>query len=381
MFRTVLWLSFASLVTTTSACDGSLGRFFPSSSDAAKPVTPETAAPETAAPETAAPPTASRETPPIAQVDAAAAAAASSAPTATKSFDFKAPTAADGPTVCGFPGSPFPANTKLFAAGAYGGRKLGYQIDQSGSEATQIDVAVNHIGAPVVLMLGSYEPTVWNIGWSSGTQLLAVLVSGYHRQVVTGLPANVPMLLSTYDNKGACGYFYVTAENAAGLNVTARRVFARPIDMVYPARQGRVVIGDALGASTALVTDQTAKDAQSFRTPDSQLAGEAGLQYAVQQGWLRTATSADADAWLAARSARASADIPPIAGGRPAGRISMHNGYVVLKAFALPAGLYGAHSATFFVPRGVSRPTGNPGHSRIYDFNTLGCTGATCNLD
>lgn len=72
---------------------------------------------------------------------------------------------------------------------------------------------------------------------------------------------------------------------------------------------------------------------------------------------------------------------PPIAGGRPAGRISLHNGYVVLKAFTLPEGLYGAHSGTFFVPKGVPRPRGTLGHSTLYDFNTLTCTGAGCERD
>ena len=86
----------------------------------------------------------------------------------------------------------------------------------------------------------------------------------------------------------------------------------------------------------------------------------------------------DADAWLAARASRPQADVPPIAGGAPPGRMTLHNGYVVLKPFRLPAGLYGAHSATFFVPRGVARPTGNLGPSLLYDFNTLTCAGTFC---
>jgi hypothetical protein len=51
---------------------------------------------------------------------------------------------------------------------------------------------------------------------------------------------------------------------------------------------------------------------------------------------------------------------------------------VVLKPFRLPPGLYGAHSATFFVPKGVPRPTGELGHSVLYDFNTLTCAGTFC---
>lgn len=85
------------------------------------------------------------------------------------------------PQVCKFSNLKLPADHAVFAAGAYAGRSTGFQIDQSGHEATQIDVAVHSPGKPVVLMLGAYEPNIWNIGWSEGTRILAVLASGYHR--------------------------------------------------------------------------------------------------------------------------------------------------------------------------------------------------------
>jgi hypothetical protein len=50
----------------------------------------------------------------------------------------------------------------------------------------------------------------------------------------------------------------------------------------------------------------------------------------------------------------------------------------VLKPMQFPAGLYGAHSATFFVPKGVPLPTGNAGHSAVLDFNTMNCGGPLC---
>lgn len=298
----------------------------------------------------------------------------------TKPFDFDRSSSAGivSGERCAFPTLAASDKYKVFAAGAYAGRKLGYQIDQSGNEATQVDVAVNQTDSPVVLMLGNYDPTVWNIGWSKGTRILAVLVSGYHRQTITGLSADVPVIVSTYDNKGACGYFYVTAESAAKLNPVARRVFGRSVDMVFPAKDGRVVIGSGLDDGTVLVTDQATKLAESFRIAESDAAGEAGLAYAVKQGWLRTATQPDAEAWQAAVSARPDADMPPIAGGRPAVRASLYNSYVVLGAFELPNGLYGAHSATFYIPKGVPKPTGNPGHSTFYDHNTLACSGPAC---
>ncbi len=315
--------------------------------------------------------------PPSTPVVHAAALEPAAEPGATKPFDATMvatePASANG---CSFPmldatKQPF----KLYAAGAYSGRKLGMQIDQSGNEAGRIDVGVNRPGEAVALMLGSYDPTVWHVGWSRGTRIVAVLVGGYHRQVVTGLPKDVPVIVSTYDNKGPCGYFYVTAEKAPTLNPIARRAFGRGIDMLYPATQGSVLVG---AAAAGMITDASAQADSAFRIADDMAAGEAGLAYAVSRGWLREATSADADAWLAARASRPQADVPPIAGGTPPGRMTMHNGYVVLKPFRLPAGLHGAHSATFFVPKGVARPTGNLGHSVLYDFNTLTCAGTFC---
>ena len=311
---------------------------------------------------------------PVAQTPAIDSAAMTGA---TKPFD--APMVATEPAStngCAFPmldaaKQPF----KLYAAGAYSGRKLGFQIDQSGNEAGRIDVGVNRPGEAVALMLGSYDPTVWHVGWSRGTRIVAVLVGGYHRQVVTGLPRDVPVIVSTYDNKGSCGYFYVTADKASTLNPVARRAFGRGIDMLYPASQGSVLVGAAAGG---MLTDAAAQDDDAFRIRDDMAAGEAGLAYAVSRGWLREAMQSDADAWPAARASRRQADVPPIAGGGPPGRMTLHNAYVVLKPFRLPEGLYGAHSATFFVPKGVSRPTGNLGHSVLYDFNTLTCAGTFC---
>ena len=91
------------------------------------------------------------------------------------------------PPSCEFRNLQLPTEVSVFATGSYAGRKLDWQIDQSGHSATQIDVAVNHPNQPVVLILGAYEPTIWNIGWSKGTTILAVLVSGYHRQALAGL--------------------------------------------------------------------------------------------------------------------------------------------------------------------------------------------------
>lgn len=282
---------------------------------------------------------------------------------------------------CAFPDLKLPEKFAVFAAGAYSGRKISYQIDQSGHGGTQVDVAVNSSEKPIVLLLGAYEPTIWNVGWSEKTNILAVLVSGYHRQVIAGLEKTTPVLVSTYDNRGPCGYFYVTPNNLSPLNPVSKRIFGRPVDMVFPAQNGKVVVGDPVSVETKLVTSRDVTP-ESFRDKSAPIAGPAGLADAVNKGLLRKATAADAEAWSdAVLENSPQRDIPPVAGQgipRPP-KPPIYNAYVVLKAFAYPLGLYGGNSATFLIPKGVPKPEGHPGHSSVYDFNILNCHGPLCN--
>jgi hypothetical protein len=310
-----------------------------------------------------------------------------------KNFEFEAPaqkTPSRTSTSCGFENLTLPAGVRIYAAGGYKGRELPFQIDQSGHEATQFDIAVNSPAQPVVLMLGSYEPAIWNIGWTKGTRIVAAVVSGYYRQAVAGLESTIPVLNSTYENKGACGHFYVGDEQntsinpmTRALNPVSRKLFNRPVDLVYPGDgKGKILVGDALPPGAKLVTS-TARSPEDFRDKNAPLAGQAGIDSAVAKGVLRPATSEDAAAWAAAVAANTPApDVPPVAGrGTPQpAKPSIYKAYVVLGTFTYPSGLYGANSVTFFIARGVPQPTGNPGHSAVYDFNSLRCRGATCGL-
>lgn len=299
------------------------------------------------------------------------------------SIDKQTPGAGADRVQCSFEDLKLPASDiVVYAAGAYAGRTTGFQIDQSGHEATQIDVAVHQPDKPVVLMLGAYEPTVWSVGWSAKTRIAAVLLSGYHRQAVAGLEPGTPLIVSSYDNKGPCGYFYVTPEDLKPLNPIAKRLFGRPVGMVFPAIKGKVVVGLPLAAGTPLKTSSAVKP-EHFRDLNAPLAGPAGVADALRRGLLRRATASDADAWADAVGRAAPAgDIPPVAGQSAPRRHkpALYNTYVVLKPFHYPAGLYGGNSAVFLIPKGVPQPDGNPGHSEVYDFNTLVCSGpSACN--
>ncbi|MBE9608159.1 hypothetical protein INR99_02245 [Chitinilyticum litopenaei] len=269
----------------------------------------------------------------------------------------------------------------VFAAGAYSGKKQDFQIDQSGHAATRMDVIVNHPAKPVVLMLGAYEPTVWNIGWTPGTRVVGILASGYHRQAVAGFSQSTTVMTSTYDNRGACGYFYVGSDQQAGLNPLSRKLFGRPVSMVYPATDGQIVIGAAIPPGARVETSADIRP-ESYIDRSAPKAGEAGLVEAVNKGILRKSNQADMQAWVdAVARSRPAPDTPPVAGQSKPELPRYSNAYVVLKPFTYPAGLYGAHSAVFFIPRGVPQPQGDPGHSTVYDFNTLRCQGGRCSSD
>lgn len=297
-------------------------------------------------------------------------------------FDAPSPAMSDGsPVTCAYKDFTVPEAMVVYAAGSYSGRELAFQIDQSGHKATQFDIAVNSPLRPVALILAAYEPTVWNIGWTTNTKIAAVFVSGYHRQAVAGLPSTVPVLNSSYDNKGPCGYFYIGKEQNTALNPLSRLLFSQPVELVYTGdKSGNILIGEPLVDGDKLVTS-TATSPETFQDKKAPLAGQAGIEDAVSKGLLRYATDEDAQAWVVAKAASTpKLDVPPVAGmevPRPEAP-ALHNAFVVLKAFTYPAGLYGAHSATFFIPKGVPTPKGQPGHSAVYDFNTLRCLGAMC---
>lgn len=291
--------------------------------------------------------------------------------------------------VCGFPGVTLPEDTVVLGAGGLGGKTVDFQIDQSGNPTTQIDVAVNSPEKPVALMLGASVPTIWNIGWTSGTHIVAVFASGYDRQRVAGLTPDTPLLVSSTVDDGPCSTSRFTYETfhqydsliasfkygqvtdpAQAINEQklSQILFARPITKIYsvPDEAGKVVMGSPMNSTQRLMTS-AATPPKSFHDKKAPLAGQAGLDQATHRGILRRATLKDATRWIKALKKKYAIQ------NRPAPNIppDLDNAYVVLKKFTYPPGLYGGHSATFYIPVGVPRPTGDFGHSRIYDLNSI----------
>lgn len=285
------------------------------------------------------------------------------------------------PLGCSFGKLELSDNVIVSAAGGGEGKELDFVIDQkSGDAARKIDVAVNSIDKPVVLMLGTYNATIWNIGWTAGTQILAVSVFGYHKQRVSGLPAGTPVLASSYDEQGPCELTDLT-NNKTGSNEDkqAQQLFNRPIASFSRVKRGKVSIGNPVTYGESLVTSN-ATPLESFREPNTPLAGNAGLEHALKENIIRKATLDDVAEWTRllkqeyAQMNKKPPDIPPY----------LDNAFMVLKEFVCPAGLYGGNSANFYIAKGVPYPKGNCGHSSIYDFNSmmLECSaGSPCGED
>lgn len=261
-----------------------------------------------------------------------------------------------------------PPDYVLYAGGAYSGSKLDFQIDQSGHEATRFDVFVNEPGKKVVLALGAYEPSVWNIRWSQGTVVAGVFVSGYHRQALAGLGSEVPVLNASYDNRSSCGYFYLDRNDVAKSDAMVRKLFGRSAQTYFVASDGQVTFG----SQAASYLQSAGPSVDSFRDKNAPLAGQPGIEQLLREGKLRIATQQDVSAWQSAVSRSQNLPQLNVVGAgqqRVYGDISAGNAYVVVKPMRYPAGLYGAHSVTFLVAMGVPRPEGNPGHSRVHDMN------------
>lgn len=281
---------------------------------------------------------------------------------------------------CSFNSEVISGDTNIYAGGSYSGKKINFQIDQSGHQATQFEVIVNSPENPVALILGAYEPSIWNIAWTQGTKISAVLATGNHRQAVAGLPKDTPILISTSHGGGPCGYLYVTEKNLRKINPLSKKAFNKEVTLVHYANKGRLVFGNQVKSTDKLYTSKDTPP-DTFFDKSAPLAGEAGLAELTRQGLIRKATAHDAERWGKLKADMYAEELPPVASGssskafRP---VNIHKGYVIIAQITIPAGLYGGDSATFFLEKGAPYPKGKLGHSTLYDFNTTSCSGTGC---
>lgn len=282
-----------------------------------------------------------------------------------------------------------PKEFDVFHVGTYGGTsELGQivELDNSGHAVKKVDVLVNHPERPVVLVLTSYDPVVWNVAWSAGSAIAGVVVSGYHGQAALGIPKSIPLYLRTYENRvrGAtpdpCPYFYaaqVDRDYPKTANTIASIVGREVTRFIRAPNRAVAIVGG--GAPVSWDGRLSSADYQLAefvvkRTAGEVPAGKRGLEELVSKGYLRPATSDDIEAWREQASQELRRYDPSARAGFLRGLAT----YVVLKPVALPDGLYGGHSVAFIVPQGVPLPSGPRGHNTFYLMGQARCQGPGC---
>lgn len=170
---------------------------------------------------------------------------------------------------CVIPNLKLPKDTIIYGAGAYSGRQTKFYIDSSREGASQIDITVTEQKRPIALILGAYNPTLWNIKRLPDTKIAAILLVGYQKQIIAGLPENTPTLISTYENKGVCGTYGFAQDKLNDLNLLADQVFNKPVSLFYPVgADGTLVIGsDKYDAKKVIGKDVTPEAYQPKPAP------------------------------------------------------------------------------------------------------------------
>lgn len=262
-----------------------------------------------------------------------------------------------------------PANAQIIAVEGHRDTALDFVLDTSGNPSYLAEVAV-HADQPVVLLLRAHEPTLWNVGWSTSTQIVGAYATGYARQVVAGLPKTTPVVTASYAEGRAGGCGWMNPE-LVSTSLQSKYLFQRPLTRIYnkpSKRNGVVEIIESEKPSGQFVTSSD-RPPESFKDPKAPLAGKAGLDDAVKKGILRPVTAEDEiEVGNVFRKAKRVGGVPFV---RP-------DAYVVLKEFTYPLGFTDHSAIQFVVPPGVPRPTGNPGYTETLDLNTAECLGPMC---
>ncbi|MEM7383905.1 MAG: hypothetical protein AAF514_03085 [Verrucomicrobiota bacterium] len=264
-----------------------------------------------------------------------------------------------------------PDNARILAAATYNTdrKRSDVQLDTSGNTVSEAEVIVHETDQPVVLVLSAYDPMIWNVGVTEGTEILGIVVSGYHQAALVGISETIPFVIATHSMESTSRpfepfYFYEADEELLRLNQRVEAISGglEVNAVTFAETNGFFEVGEERTGEEAVLYPRDLTLAQ-FIDEDLPLSGQQGLDALVAEGKLRLATMADAGTLVDA-NAEAIREFAPGFDGRPHFHLPLT--YTILETFTFPPVLYGAHSRTFLLPSDVSAPDGDPGHSRVY---------------
>ena len=268
---------------------------------------------------------------------------------------------------------------RVDAVGVYeGAGRASVSQSESNDSPGRVDVTVNRPDEPVVLVLSAYEPVVWAVESTPETELVGVIVSGYHTQKVTGVSEATPLRATSYKGPGHCDEPFQAYEEGRGFqeaNGVVANLLGHKIDTFNGAyRAERFVIGAATNHVAGSQEPSNEAPRPSVE-PKPVKAGEAGIKQLRQRGALRPARAAELERW--ASLVRAAQDLSEKELPAPEHK-RFRRIYTVTRHIKYPKGLHGAHAVRFLIPEGVPEPLADPGHSTVYDMNTASCRGTGC---
>lgn len=245
-------------------------------------------------------------------------------------------------------------------------------IDEKGNRNGSNDVIVNAKNKPVILVLSAYEPVAWKIKQTAGTKIAGVILGGYYKQAILGIPKSVP-ILNYSSNQNTCGNLYLSdridGNQLAAFDKIKNAAGKKPDSFKYQYNGGPFFVGQPVGGNDKLISSDDYKlsdyqvdlDAVSGNIPQNVRTStnwkEDATVYLVSNNYLRQATALDIKAW------EDKAKEPYIKKMGDAARqmqIEHEMGvgftYIVQKTFSIPDDFCYGHYINFLIPPGINPP-------------------------
>lgn len=230
------------------------------------------------------------------------------------------------------------------------------------NDSAEVRTSLVRVAYPgkVGLLLASYDPTLWNVQVAKGTAVMAVAVTGYHRQNATGLSPGIPVTSTSYT--GGCQSRY--ASDAKNIEAYLQQVLGvRPLSVT--ATTGLVTVG---GNPGPFKQEPAESDEVLFGVPDMFPPGPAGLEKAVDKGYLRRAT----DTEMASFVTRFGPGLLQ--------NSAKYSTFIIMKKLTIPKGLYGGNGgdSRFVAPNEKLIPDGDAGHTWVLEMTSGRCVSPAC---
>ena len=272
-----------------------------------------------------------------------------------------------------------PEDFRVYAVGTYSGLQPNdAQLGKSGNAVKENKVIVNTPERPIILVLMAYDPVVWKVKRTAQSNILAVIVGGYHTQALLGLPKSIPTLFATYKEKGDCNAFYAYKAGKSLDQAVARikEITGRELDhLLTKPTHGKYIVGDeeAVDLTNLIVSEERKIEDYTEKPPFP--SGQRGLDQLVRQNAIRPATHYDIEQWVEKASKEYQKFNKELKVGH---RMVVGRTYVILRDVQLPNGLFGGNSVAFLIPPGIPMPRGSKGHNAFYLVGSGTCLGPSC---